>query len=101
MQSGRRPSRDAEVVLRSWRGRRLAAELQRTQEAAKRALVMQHEPDQHGNLMPKTQTKRLMQANRLLGLEQEISRLEVTNRELQGKLQRCAPVCCEPGAIMC
>lgn len=61
---------------------------------------MQHEPDQHGNLMPKAQTKRLMQANRLLGLEQEISRLEAANRDLQGKLQRCAPFHVRPQAAL-
>eukprot|EP00892_Ulva_mutabilis_P010112 jgi/Ulvmu1/7473/UM037_0016.1 len=66
----------------------LTAQVQRTEEAAKRALVMQHQPDEHGNLMPKAQTKRLLTARRILELEQEVSRLSSDNRDLLNKSTR-------------
>jgi hypothetical protein len=49
---------------------------------------MQHMPDQHGNLMPKAQTKRLLTAERILQLEKEVSRLEANNRDLRNKRDR-------------
>ena len=50
--------------------------------------MMQHQPDEHGNLMPKAQTKRLLTAKRILELEQEVSRLSSDNRDLTNKSTR-------------
>ena len=72
---------------------RMGSQLQRAEEAAKRALVMQHEYDQAGNLMPKSQVKRLMHADRVIHLEMEVSRLEASYREQRAKLDRSALQC--------
>jgi hypothetical protein len=69
---------------------RLAASLQRTEEAAKRALSLQHQTDQYGNMMPKAQTTRLLDAERMLKLEMEVSRLEQDNRDLRSKCSEYA-----------
>ena len=70
---------------------RLIAELHRSDEAAKRALVMQHQPDQYGNVMPKAQVKRMMTAGKILDLEKEVSRLAQDNRDLQSRADKCVP----------
>jgi len=67
----------------------MGSQLQRAEEAAKRVLVMQAEGIE-GSAHSRLQTKRLLNPDRLLGLEMEVSRLEALNREYHAKLLRHA-----------
>ena len=49
---------------------------------------MQHQPDENGQMMPKSQASRMMDAGRILKLEREINRLEQENRDLHSRCDK-------------